>query len=256
MPSRRFVSLVRGADPRESRLGSVCTDLLSLLLPGECGGCPSPALGGVCDQCLSECVPPRGPSCMTCGAPWMRSARSMGCGRCSRFGRPFAFDAAVSLWQYRGAARRIVHAFKYHARRDVLRPLGVRMARSARAVPVVAQGQHLLVVPVPARRKSRRQRGYDQALGLATGVASVLRAQLEPGALRRRRQPAQSQAETLGDPRRLQLRGSFRARRGRVLGRPVLLVDDVMSTGATVDAAARALGLAGAQAVFVLVLAG
>ncbi|MDG2149156.1 MAG: phosphoribosyltransferase family protein [Planctomycetota bacterium] len=149
-----------------------------------------------------------------------------------------------------------MHAFKYHARRDVLRPLGVRMARSARAASVVAQGQRLLVVPVPARRKSRRRRGYDQAVDLATGVASVLRAPLEREALRRRRQPALSQAETRGDFRRRQLRGSFSARPGRVLGRTVLLVDDVMSTGATVDAAARALGLAGAQAVFVLVLAG
>ena len=129
--------------------------------------------------------------------------------------------------------------------------LGVREQR-----PLSGQGQRLLVVPVPARRKSRRRRGYDQAVDLATGVASVLRAPLEREALRRRRQPALSQAETRGDFRRRQLRGSFSARPGRVLGRTVLLVDDVMSTGATVDAAARALGLAGAQAVFVLVLAG
>ena len=129
------------------------------------------------------------------------------------------------------------------------------MARSARAAPVLAAGSRLLVVPVPARRASKRLRGYDQALGLAKGVAAVLGAPMDHGALSRRREPARPQAGTPGDSRRSQLRASFRARRARVLGRRVLLIDDVMSTGATVDAAARALSVAGARTVRVLVLA-
>ena len=98
MPSHRFANWVRAVGSSEVLLGGVCTDLFSLLLPGECAGCSSPAVGGVCDQCLAECVPPRGPSCPTCGASWQpTSHRTLGCGRCARFGRPFAFEAAVSF---------------------------------------------------------------------------------------------------------------------------------------------------------------
>lgn len=255
-PSHRSASWARVAGLAEALTTHAAGDLLSLLLPGRCAACPAPAAGGVCDACLRQCALPPGPACARCGAPWTASASRAGwCGRCWRFGRPFAFEAAVSLWHYRRAARRVVHAFKYRGRRDVLRPLGARMAGSARAAAVVVGGAQLRVIPVPARRSSRRLRGYDQALGLASGVASVLGARLETGALSRRRQPPRPQAGTPGEQRRRQLRGGFRARRARVLGHTILLVDDVMSTGATMDAAARALLVAGARSIRVLVLA-
>lgn len=256
MPSPRSASWARVAALRQALGFATGGDLLSLLLPGRCAACPAPALGGVCDACLADCSLPRGPTCRRCGAPWTRAAHRAGwCGRCWRFGRPFAFDAAVSLWHYRKAVRHVVHAFKFRGRQDILRPLGVRMARSALATPVVAGGRELLVIPVPARRASRRRRGYDQARGLASGVAAALGAPWDPGALGRRHQPSRPQAGTPGEQRRRQLRAGFRARRARVLGRRVLLVDDVMSTGGTVDAAARALRVAGAEEVRVIVLA-
>ena len=111
-----------------------------------------------------------------------------------------------------------------------------------------------LVVPVPLRRASRRRRGYNQAAGLARGLAARLRLTADPAALRRRRE-GEAQAGRTRRQRRRQARAALAACPWRVHGRHVLLVDDVISTGATADAAARALRLAGATHVDVLTLA-
>jgi len=176
------------------------------------------------------------------------------CGRCLRFGRPFAFDSAAGLWHYRGNVRLLVHAFKYGGRQDLLQPLGERLARCPRTAALAAGSCAPLVVPVPARRASRRRRGYDQAIGLALGFTRAARLQLDTGALRRRREEG-PQAGRSRESRRLQAAGAFQARPARVQGRHVLLLDDVLSTGATADAASRALLCAGALSVRVAVLA-
>ncbi len=111
-----------------------------------------------------------------------------------------------------------------------------------------------LVVPVPARRASRRRRGYDQAVGLAQGFAREARLPLDTDALRRRREEG-PQAGRSRARRRRQAAAAFRARPARVQGRHVILLDDVLSTGATADAASRALICAGARSVRVAVLA-
>lgn len=195
---------------------------------------------------------PPGPVCLRCGMPW-RPAQ--GCGRCARFGRPFAFARAAALWTYDGPVRDLVHAFKYGGRRDVLVPLGRRMAHSARLGSLARDAPDALVVHVPARAAARRERGYDQAEGLAQGLARALGRPHEAAALRRRRQPSLAQAGRSVAARRRLVRATFAARRSLVDGRAVLLVDDVLSTGATADAAARALRLAGARDVTVLALA-
>jgi predicted amidophosphoribosyltransferase len=136
----------------------------------------------------------------------------------------------------------------------VLGPLGARLGGDGRLAPALEGRPRPLVIPIPMRRASRRERGYDQALELARGLAHSRGLALAPGALRRRRQPLRAQVGAPGHQRLRQLRGSFRAG-SRVGGERVLLVDDVMSSGATVDAAARALRCAGALRVDVIVLA-
>jgi ComF family protein len=230
-------------------------DVRELLLPGSCAACGAAGPAPLCARCTAACRRPDGPCCLRCGAPWTRRrADGLGCGRCLRFGRSFAFDTAVGLWRYRGTVRRLVHAFKYGRREDLLAPLGGLLADSPRCAAVACGRPALLVVPVPARRASRRQRGYDQAEGLAEGLAHRRGLPVDARALVRRREEA-AQAGRTRAQRRRQAAAAFRARRSRVLGRHVLLVDDVLSTGATADAASRALLLAGAASVGVAVLA-
>jgi ComF family protein len=226
--------------------------LLDLLLPGSCAACGAGCGQPLCAECLAGCAAPAGPACERCGSPWTRASQAGGCGRCRRFGRPFAFLSAVGLWRYRGTVRELVHAFKYRGRGDVLAPLGARLSREARMLPLIVARP--LVVAVPARAASRRRRGYDQARELAVGLARATALPFDGGALRRRRQGG-PQAGRSRARRRAQAEGAYRARPYRVLDRRILLVDDVLSTGATADACSQALLLAGASRVDVLVLA-
>lgn len=158
------------------------------------------------------------------------------------------------MWRYRGPARQLVHAFKYRGRQDLLRPLGALLAGTPRAAPLMRRGRSPLVVPVPARRASRRRRGFDQAVELALAFAHRAHLSCDPRALVRRRQDG-PQAGRSRRERRRQAAAAFRAVPYRVQARHVLLLDDVLSTGATADAASRALLCAGATEVVVLTLA-
>ena len=235
--------------------------LAELLLPGCCAACGRGAPGPLCEDCLRSCRAPAGPCCLRCGAPWTRrrgtTAAGGGggdCGRCRRFGRPFAFASAAGLWRYRGPVRRLVHAFKYDGRQDLLAPLGRLLAGSPRPAGLAGGSPHPLVVAVPARRASLRRRGYDQAAGLAAGFAAARRLRCDARALVRRRESG-PQAGRSVRRRLLQAAAAFRARPSHVHGLPILLVDDVLSTGATADACSRALLRAGATSVRVITLA-
>jgi ComF family protein len=149
----------------------------------------------------------------------------------------------------------MVHAFKFEGRADVLLPLGRLMAGHPVVGAWARAARRARLVPVPAGAASRRRRGYDQAVLLARGMSLALGRRLETGALRRRREPDRSQARSAVADRRRRLGASFAARPHRIWGRHVLLVDDVLSTGATADAASRALRCAGARSVGVLTLA-
>jgi ComF family protein len=276
-PSRRSAAWAPTADPesgpgsdpepesRRERALAACASVghaltrslrgvADLAAPVRCAACRAPSPELLCALCLSGCSRPAGPCCLHCGEPW-RASDADGCGRCRRFGRRFAFDRAAAVWSYDGPVRRVVHAFKFEGRADVLLPLGRLMADHPVVGAWARAARRARLVPVPAGAASRRRRGYDQAVLLARGVAQALGRRLETGALRRRRQPALSQARTAAADRLRRMGASFAARPHRVWGRHVLLVDDVLSTGATADAASRALRCAGARSVQVLTLA-
>jgi ComF family protein len=157
--------------------------------------------------------------------------------------------------------RDAIHALKYDRMRPAARRLGTMLAAAMEELSSEAPGE-LLVVPVPLHRSRRRQRGFNQARMLAAYAIKVLhksrpawRLTLAPATLMRLR-ATESQAGLTTRQRRQNVRGVFKvADPSAVHGRQVVIVDDILTTGATARAAAQSLIRAGAASVFVATLA-
>jgi len=159
------------------------------------------------------------------------------------------FDAAYCFGFYEGALRELIHLLKYDGMKPLAGPLSECLSR---ALPL--DDRFDAVVPMPLHWRRRFQRGFNQAAALANGVARRRRIPLL-NAVRRIR-ATRSQTGLTNARRRENVRGAFRAGRGRPLeGLRILLVDDVMTTGATGSACAAALKRAGAKSVTLLTLA-
>jgi len=205
----------------------------------------------VCADCLSAPRPLEAEHfCVSCRTPFQNRFPLDEQGRCPacRLGLR-GFDAAYSFGAYEGVLRQLIHLFKYARIRPLARPLGEYLAA---ALP--RDQRFELIVPVPLHWRRRLARGFNQAALLAAAVARRYGVAVAPALRRRRRTP--SQAGLSNAQRRANVAGAFVARRKQDLaGRRVLLVDDVMTTGATASACAAALKRAGASHVAVLTLA-
>lgn len=165
--------------------------------------------------------------------------------------RPPAYDRARAALVYEGPARRLVHQLKYSDRMD-LTPLMARWLVMAGAE--LLEGADLLV-PVPLHRRRLLWRRFNQSAALAASVSAVSGIQAVPDLLERVR-PTRSQVGLSRAGRRRNVRGAFRiSGRAAVEGRHVVLIDDVMTSGATVEACASVLRRAGAGRVDVLTVA-
>jgi len=213
--------------------------LLALLVPPLCAGCRGPvraAADVVCGACRRALPWLAGPCCPRCALPL---SREHACPAARQ-----AFAAAHAAVAYAGVARDLVGALKFAHGRPLA---GVMAAHLIACLPRGAL-DGAAVVPVPAHPARARARGYDQARLLATALARRTDTPLVTALRRRgppRRQLGASRAQRL-QPGRIDVRS-----RGRVPARAVL-VDDVHTTGATLDACARALRAGGCQEVIAL----
>ena len=210
-------------------------DLEEFALPQRCPGCGEPAAASrlLCDPCW-ERIPALGfPVCARCLAG---GAEPVGCRRHagSRVWPALVYDERAAL---------LVHALKYGQRPGLAAALGERLAR---AVPAAEAPD--LVTAVPLHGARRRERGYNQAWLLAEAVADRLGVPaLELVLTRVRATPPQARLDPAR--RRRNLAGAFRAAEpGRLQGRRILIVDDVLTTGATLEACLGTLSAAGARA--------
>ena len=237
------------------------THLLNFLYPPECAACGRKfgldSDARVCPSCLANIEPLPAPLCAVCGGPVeAATGADARCARC--IDSPPRFRRAQSIARYRPSAEddpaslpALIRRHKYGLDQSVGRALAEYLGPH---LPV-ARDDLDMVVPVPLHRSRLWWRGFNQAALLAAEVASRLDLPLDAGVLRRVR-ATNPQTYRHHDERLRNVRKAFRAPHpGRVAGKCILLVDDVMTTGATAEECAGTLLDAGAKAVDVFTLA-
>jgi len=229
--------------------------MLDIMFPRRCVGCgvSSPeTFRHICWECWSDTARVEPPFCARCGDPVAGAVEhDFICYACSA--EQPAFDAARSAARYAGVAGEALRKLKYEY--------------ALWLVPDLAEVLHLclkaeypdrtfdLVVPVPLHHIRRRERGFNQSGALARELARRLGVRIRSRALRRIR-PTTTQTHLTAKGRLSNVKNAFQPAKGnRLQGRSVLLVDDIMTTGATVNACAKALKKGGAAAVHVVTVA-
>lgn len=238
-------------------LASLARHLLHAVLPVDCASCRVP-LGDdpvpfFCNFCWRTIRPLAGPACPRCGRPFpsasaLRDSPTHRCSDC-RHRRP-SYTRAWSLYAYEGTLRDAICLYKYRGKvslRDALVQLMLGHWPALEPVDVI--------IPVPLHPARLREREFNQVLLLADGLGRRVDAPIRPGLLVRSRE-TRPQAGLTRRQRRLGLRRCFTVHRPETIaGKRVLLIDDVFTTGTTVNECAKALRKAGSGDVYVVTLA-
>ncbi|MCX5863825.1 MAG: ComF family protein [Deltaproteobacteria bacterium] len=228
--------------------------LLDLLLPSFCLACEKP-LGSApdllfCLDCQEELHYIKSPLCPCCGRAYLVApGGDHHCGAC--LAKPRHFSRARALFLYEEPLKKVVHRFKYQGKTACL----PSFARLANNLPHLAEMEGVdWIVPVPLHPTRLRERGFNQALLLARAFFPKDR-RVVPSLLVRLR-PTEPQTSFNGAARRTNLKNAFGViKPHRLVGKKILLIDDVFTTGTTVNECARVLKKAGADEVLVLTLA-
>lgn len=230
--------------------------LSTLFHPPHCDGCDTPVERHVwlCAACRQQAEGFRivAPRCEICSEPFAGEiSGKFQCPNCSD--RRFRFSCCVSVLRSREVVREMLHHFKYEGRFHLRHPLAGWLAQ-AFDDPRLAAGPVDALVPVPLHPRRRRERGFNQAAELAQLVGAQRGLPVEE--LLQRTRYTSSQTRHARRERIENLRGAFAlARRAEVRGRHLVLIDDVFTTGATVDECALVLHKAGAASVRVATVA-
>ncbi|MDD2875697.1 MAG: ComF family protein [Acidiphilium sp.] len=232
-------------------LRSLARATLNILLPAQCLSCTEPAAGAgqLCVTCFAGTEFITAPFCGHCGLPLAEPAPL--CTACDW--DPPSFRAARAAMRYGPAAKRLILPFKYADRPEAAAGLARLLLRPG--AELIARAD--VLVPVPLHKRRLAARGYNQAGQLARALGKLAaRPVLIDGLIRTR--ATRPLAELDQHDREVALRGAIAVRPGRaaaIIGRTILLIDDVLTSGATASSCAITLYEAGAAAVDVLALA-
>ena len=225
--------------------GGVASLAVELLFPARCVGCNREG-AFLCDACQETLPVLEPPFCFLCSEP---SSLVMGlCRNCRA--EPLQIAGIRAPYRMEGAVRAAIHAIKYQGVRAMAPTLGQLLAQFLTQAGLDAD----LLVAVPLHPKRERKRGYNQSLLLAQATGKAIDRPVEPHALLRLKNTP-SQLSLLAEERRDNMEGAFQAEREVVAGARILVIDDVCTTGATLEACAIALSEAGAASVWGVTLA-
>jgi ComF family protein len=228
---------------------------LNLIFPPLCVSCRMRVgeAHALCAACWNAISFIEGPLCSGCGTPFEVDPGSETlCGAC--LARPHDFRQARSLFRYDDASKPLILAFKHGDRLDHAPAFARWLERTGR--PLFADAE--LLVPVPLHRWRLWKRRYNQAAVIAAGLSRITGLPHDPLLLEKRRSTKSQGEMPSAKARRKNVLNAFRVppdRAARMRGRNIILVDDVFTTGATLNACARALKRAGAARVDALTLA-
>jgi ComF family protein len=228
--------------PKLTKLKGIALDLL---FPRWCVGCGREG-DFICPDCLKSLARIMPPLCPRCGRPQLNAVLCPVC-----VGWPASIDGIRAPFKFDGAIRQAIHELKYNNLRAIAPLLGKWLGDYLAANPLPAE----VLVPVPLHRQRLRERGYNQSHLLALELARLSGLPLVEDCLVRKSYGT-PQARTLNvDERRANVADAFSYRDHSLKDKQVLLIDDVATSGATLDAGARALKESGAGSVWGLVLA-
>ncbi len=237
--------------PLRTSARAMLRGVADLLLPRSCAVCEQGMDAGertlVCGRCWARAHELSHPRCERCGHPQTRPT----CGWCAQL-PPFVRAARSAYWIPGGTAAAIVHALKYGGWPGIAEGMANRMARLAWPSDVVAERSMVVATPLAATRE--RERGYNQSALLARALASRWQIPFVSDCVVRARATA-TQTRLTPEERRNNVSGAFRASqsaRQRLAGAHVVLVDDVITTGATLSECATTLFESGARIISIV----
>lgn len=254
---RATVAIAKVEAEKQRRLkvaGRLIARLGDVIVPPVCVSCRSALADhhALCARCWSDIAFIRAPVCDRLGIPLPFDAGGPSISAAA-LANPPDFDRARAATHFAGTARHLLHVFKYADRLDVHVLLGIWLQSSGRELLSDAH----LIVPVPMNRRRLFWRAFNQAAVLAHELAGRTGLPVSTSVLRRRR--ATRPQIRLSRAQRLEnMQGAFavpKRRKAQIEGHNILLIDDVITTGATVNACARVLKRAGAARVDVLAVA-
>lgn len=237
---------------RQMQISPYGTGLIStfinFLYPSECPSCKKEPdtfrIAPFCSACWSGIEKYTGPSCCICATPFTSEDATI-CAECMK--TPPHFAKAMSFGLFDGALATAIHFLKFQRIKRLQRPLGDLLADFDMTTGIDA------IIPVPLSIKGLRERGFNQSLLLAKNLSDRKGIPLLMDSLLKKSE-TRPQLGLSKNERRLNLKGAFRTER-KFTGMRLLLVDDVMTTGSTVNECSRELLRADAEEVTVLTLA-
>lgn len=222
--------------------------VLRFLYPNICPFCGRVTGERICPACREKLIYIEEPRCMRCGKP-LRLEEAEYCRDCET--RSHVYERGFALWVHSGNVQRAIYQFKYHNRRIYSRFFGEELL--SRYGEAVCRWDIAMIIPIPLSKKRRRVRGFNQAELLAKELSRGLNIPADTKSLIRVKDTKpQKQMDARG--RRANLRNAFAWKGNKRICGNILLIDDIYTTGNTIDQAAKALKNAGAGKVYFLTI--